>query len=126
MYCCKVLSKIFHPGCHLATGVRFGVQDQFDGLLGADFMGDFCKPDPEAFEKVRTAPSACSLCSGGHSLLQPCTVPSAELLPCGLLMSRAASRRDVLLNARQHCWVQLQQCGMRLLPAACTLTELGC
>eukprot|EP00891_Asterochloris_glomerata_P009478 jgi/Astpho2/9478/fgenesh1_pg.00145_%23_73_t len=29
-----------------------GLQDQFDGVLGANFMGDFCKPDPEAFEKV--------------------------------------------------------------------------
>ena len=28
------------------------MQDLFEGVLGADFMGDFAKPDAEAFQKV--------------------------------------------------------------------------
>ena len=50
------------PSLHLCLS---GLQDQFDGVLGANFMGDFCKPDPEAFEKVRgllLLPAACAAC----------------------------------------------------------------
>lgn len=28
------------------------IQDLFEGVLGADFMGEFAKPDAEAFQKV--------------------------------------------------------------------------
>ena len=60
---CKMLPKMFILDAISPLVSVLGLQDQFDGILGADFMGDFCKPDPEAFEKVRAAPSACSLCN---------------------------------------------------------------
>lgn len=28
------------------------LQDLFEGVIGADFMGEFAKPDKEAFQKV--------------------------------------------------------------------------
>lgn len=38
--------------CHTA------VQDLFEGVLGADFMGEFAKPDAQAFHKVGYSLSA--------------------------------------------------------------------
>ena len=31
---------------------QLGIEQYFEGVLGADFMGDICKPQGEAFAKV--------------------------------------------------------------------------
>jgi len=35
--------------------VCLGVEKHFDGIYGSDHMGDHCKPEKEAFEKVLAA-----------------------------------------------------------------------
>lgn len=57
------------------------VQDLFEGVLGADFMGEFAKPDAEAFDKVgcRLVP-ACRV-------LQYCTIQFDQAQACHMSMS---------------------------------------
>ena len=35
--------------------ICLGVERHFDGVYGSDHMGDYCKPEKEAFEKVLAA-----------------------------------------------------------------------